>query len=115
MTRSLRAAQLWPLLVFAAQNRQTLTYKTVSILTGLKTPGIGQALFPIQYYCEAKGLPKLTALVVKEKSGMPGAGLPLKSSELPRVLQEVFSCNWLKHRAPDEQQLEVFNRPRKRR
>lgn len=115
MTRLLRAAQFWPLLVLAARNRQTLTYKTVSKLTGLKTPGIGQALFPIQHYCEAKGLPKLTALVVKEKTGMPGAGLRLRSSELPHVLQEVFSHDWLKHRAPNEEQLKDFDKPRKRR
>ena len=73
-----RSQQLWSVLVLAAKNRQTLTYTMVSDATGLHRPGVGDALFPIQFYCEQKGLPALTALVVKEVNGIPGEGLEVE-------------------------------------
>lgn len=78
----------------------------VSKLTGLKAPGIGKPLFLIQHYCEAKRLPKLTALVVKEKTGMPGEGLPMQATEFVRAIQEVFAHDWLNTLAPSDVELE---------
>jgi hypothetical protein len=105
MNRIQRAQQLWPILVMAAGSRQILTYKLVSKMTGLAQQGIGAALFPIQYYCEASGLPKLTALVVQEKTGLPGPGLSLSAAEFAAALQEVFSHQWLVTPPPTEDEL----------
>jgi hypothetical protein len=114
MIRSQRAAQIWPLLALAARNRQTLTYTMVSKLTGLKAPGIGKALFLIQYYCEAKRLPQLTALVVKEKTGIPGEGLPMTATEFLRAVQKVFSHDWLTTLTPSDVELEQHARANER-
>ena len=35
MTRSERAAQIWPLLCFCASHRQTVTYEVLARLTGM--------------------------------------------------------------------------------
>jgi hypothetical protein len=98
-----RAQQIWSLLLFAAEHRQTLTYSIVSRYTGLLNPGIGGALFPIQRLCESRGLPKLTSLVVQQDSGMPGEGLQIKSCEFPGELQRIFSYDWSPVNAPSEE------------
>jgi len=102
MNNNQRAQQIWSILVFAAKNRQTLTYDMVSKSTGLLRPAIGGALLPIQRLCQARELPKLTALVVQDKTGMPGEGLPLEPGEFPCELQRVYSHDWLVITAPSE-------------
>ncbi len=103
-----RSQQLWSILVLAAKNRQTLTYTMVSEATGLHRPAIGDALFPIQYYCKEKGFPALTALVVKEVEGIPGEGLGIE--DLPRELQKIFKKEWLQQAAPKEEEFEAADR-----
>ena len=114
MKNEQRALQLWSILVLAALNRQTLTYMMVSKLTGLHLPSVGDALFPIQYYCKENKLPPLTVLVVREKDGIPGDGLPYSPAECARSTQEVFSYDWSKHNAPGEDEF-TAPRPKKRR
>jgi len=44
MTAAERASQIWPVLVLAAQNRQTITYETLAKLIGVfPTPCTGAA------------------------------------------------------------------------
>jgi len=59
MTANERAAQIWPVLVLAAYNRQILTYRILKKLTGMAAVGLGQCLEPIQSYCLIQDLPQL--------------------------------------------------------
>ncbi|MBB4638512.1 DUF7662 domain-containing protein [Longimicrobium terrae] len=88
-----RAWQIWPLLVHAARNRQTLTYEMIAQLTGMATPGVGGVLEPIQSYCLLNKLPALTALVVSKKSGLPGTGF-IAAQDVPREFVRIFRHNW---------------------
>lgn len=106
-----RAAQIWPVLAFAASNRQTITYPTLARLIGVHQAGLGQLLEPIQSYCLVRALPPLTILVVKSKSGMPGTGF-VAAADIPKHQQEVFNFSWLRHTAPSPEKLEIAVRQR---
>lgn len=88
-----RAWQVWPVLAYAASNRQMLTYEMVGQLTGMAIPGLGSVLEPIQSYCLLKGLPPLTVLVVNKKTGLPGIGF-VAADDLATALIEVFERDW---------------------
>jgi hypothetical protein len=94
-----RAAQIWPVLVFAALNRQTLTYETLGKLIGVPKQGLGPRLEPIQAYCQEHGLPALTSIVVGKGTGVPGEG-SLAAQNPPPEQARVFSYPWLEHEAP---------------
>ncbi|MDB4909064.1 MAG: hypothetical protein JWO05_3848 [Gemmatimonadetes bacterium] len=98
-----RSAQVWPLLAFAAHNRQLLSYDLVSKLTGMPAVGLGAVLEPIQSYCLLKALPPLTVLVVNKGTGMPGAGF--LASDVPRQTSSVFEHDWLAASPPSPEQL----------
>src|SRR5437868_3402317 len=90
-----RAAQIWPRLVWAAHNRQTLTYRIVGQCTGMHPAGLGKCLEPIQSYCLIRKFPPLSILVVDE-DGMPGAGFIAASpADVPKAQSEVFKWKWL--------------------
>src|SRR5215216_3750744 len=63
MTRSERAAQIWPLLCFSASHRQTLTHEVLARLTGMAQQGLGQVLEPIQSIVSSTRSPLCPALL----------------------------------------------------
>ena len=94
MTRSQRAMQIWQILIAAAHNRQSLTYGQVADYLEFERAGVlAQTLGLIMNYCEAKGLPPLTCLVVNKDTGIPGHGLSTVD-DLPRDREDVFNTNW---------------------
>jgi hypothetical protein len=107
MTKFERAAQLWPLLAFAARNRQILSYGLVGQLTGVPPIAVGGFLGPIQSFCKQQKLPGLTALVVHEEDGLPGEGFT--AAEVKAVFAEqarVLKFDWVRITAPSREQLE---------
>lgn len=100
-----RAAQIWPILSFAALNRQILTYDIVGDLIGVPRFALAQLLEPIQSYCLLKKLPALTVLVVN-KSGEPGIGF-IAAEDVPQEQQRVFSADWLDDHTPSPEELEA--------
>jgi hypothetical protein len=71
--RPYRALQLWQILLAKSANRQVATDGELERLVGYKGARVfAQTLGHIMYYCQQKGLPPLTALVVKNKTGLPG-------------------------------------------
>jgi len=98
-----RAAQIWPLLAFAATNRQIITYELVGNLIGVPHFGLAQLLEPIQSYCLVHRLPALTSLVVNN-GGLPGLGF-IAAENVPSEQRRVFRHNWLEHGAPTAEDL----------
>ena len=74
MNKHQRAAQLWSLLILAAQTQRVLSYRGIESMTGIARQGVGDFLGPIQDYCKRNDFPPLTALVINEGTGMPGVG-----------------------------------------
>jgi putative restriction endonuclease len=100
-----RATQIWPLLCFAASNRQTITYERLSRLIAVLRPGLGQLLEPIQAYCLLKKLPALTSLVVRDESGLPGEGF-FAASDIPGAHARVFSYDWSSVGCPSHEEFQ---------
>jgi hypothetical protein len=98
MTTDERAAQIWPLLTFAASMRVTVTYGRLAQVVGGMPPALGRWMEPIQSYCIINRLPPLTVLVVSEVDGMPGSGF-VGASDVPEAQARVFRYDWfaMKH------------------
>ncbi|MDR6434329.1 HNH endonuclease [Brucella pseudogrignonensis] len=88
-----RSGLLWPILVSAANNRQPLTYSDAARQLGIHWRPMRYALGPIQNYCLAEGLPRLTALVYSKATGVPGAGFAGVPGD-EADLQEVYDFDW---------------------
>ena len=57
-------------------------------------------LDPIMRYCETRGYPPLTVLVVNQESGLPGDGLTtLEETNADR--ERVYRFDWLAVRPPE--------------
>lgn len=88
-----RAGQLWPYLIEAASRREELTYRMAAEKIGIHWRPIRFVLGPIQQYCLEEGLPRLTAIVYSQGTGIPGAGyagMPGNGADL----EEVFDFDW---------------------
>ena len=94
MSRFQQTAAIWPLLVYAAGNRQVLTYTLLGRLLGVPAADLGPLLEPIQSHCILKGLPALTSIVVSARNGMPGEGF-IAADNVPRAQAETFLFDWL--------------------
>jgi putative restriction endonuclease len=98
MTNEERAAQIWPLLTFAASMRVTLTYGRLAQIIGGMPPALGRWMEPIQSYCLINKLPALSVIVVSEVTGMPGSGF-VAAADVPEAQAAVFKYDWfaMKH------------------
>jgi hypothetical protein len=115
MTRAERAQQLWSILVFAARNRQILTYDIVGRACGIPTPSIGDFLRSIQQFCSEKGLAPLTSIIVNKQTGLPGDG-SIAAENVPLAHLQTFETNWLDVDAPSAEQLaDAYSRAPNRR
>jgi len=92
--QSYRAFQAWPLLTFAAERHQLLTYEELGGHLGLPSLAVGpDALDPIRKYCEKKRLPLLHLIVVGKKSGRPN--LDVGNVDVPNEQAKVFAYGWI--------------------
>ena len=105
MTRSERAAQIWPLLSLCATQHQIVTYDLLGKLIGVPRHGLGQLLEPIQSFCLLNGLPPLSCLVVSSQSGLPGEGF-VAAADVPLAQAQVFSHRWTDGKPPEPTELE---------
>ena len=106
MTTSEWAARIWPVLTYAARNRQTVTYDILAKHVGQIRPALGRCLEPIQSYCLLKELPPLTIVVVSERTGLPGAGF-IAAQDIPGKQMDVFAHDWLMTAVPLASDLEA--------
>lgn len=104
MTNELRALQLWPVLALLASNRQTMTYDTLGKLVRMPPVGLGGPLGKLMYWCDARGLPPLTILIVQKSSGKPGVGLETVK-DLDADREAVFQFDWIGRVPPTEEEL----------
>jgi hypothetical protein len=71
--------------------------------------GLGQLLEPIQSLCIIRGLPPLTALVVRHIDGVPGIG-SIAAQNVPSAQAGVFSFDWVSTVPPDSSALDEATR-----
>ena len=103
-----RGCQIYPILIGAAHNRQTLTYGMVADLLGYEGAGVlDRQLGLLMYWCDDHGLPPVTVLVVNSATGLPGVGL-MKLDDLHASREAVFNFNWYDLVAPDIETLRLY-------
>ncbi len=107
MKQEEHAARIWPMLVSAAMNRQTLTYERVGDAVGVPARGLAEILGHIMLYCYERGLPPLTVLVVSKDTGKPGAGLGT-SDDFDVDREKIYRFAWIDHAAPRAEELKPF-------
>ena len=101
-----RAAQIWPLLTYAAIHRQTLTYEILGNLIGVPRMAVGPLLEPIQEYCLKHGLPALTGIVVSEVNGDPRSGFSA-AENVPVAREAVYRHDWRTEQVPGPDELQI--------
>lgn len=110
-----RAVQAWQILVNAAMNRQTLTYKKLATLMyGRKAEGfLDKILGHIAYYCIDNKLPPLTSIVVGKGRGTPGQDIPINLSKRDKERENVYTQDWYDVYPPsaDELHKSYLNHP----
>lgn len=105
-----RAQQIWQILVSCAVQKKLVTYGEVAKYLGFKGAGVlAHPLGHIMNYCLAHELPPLTALVINQETGAPGAGLTALQSygslDLARIA--VFDYEWYKVIPPTIEEFEI--------
>ena len=91
-----RAVQAWQILVSAGMNRQSLTYKGLSLLMYNKNAAgvLDKILGHIAFYCIDNRLPALTSIVVGKGRGTPGKDIPVKPKDMDKEREKVYSKDW---------------------
>lgn len=106
MTRAQVAQKVWQVLISAAHNRQVITYELLAGLIDMGGPGtLAYPLGCVMYYCQERGWPALTVLVVKKKMGRPGTGLTTVLDQ-DAERERVFAFEWFKQTPPSIEALE---------
>ena len=109
-TQAGRAVQAWQILISAAMNRQTHTYKSLSkfMFQHQATGVLAGILGHIAFYCNENELPPLTVLVVNSETGLPGEEIPV-SKDLNSLRETVYNFDWYNIYPPTEQELKDVN------
>jgi hypothetical protein len=96
MTREQRALQIWSVLIGCAHRRETIRYDVLAKLIGFDGPPhwLSESLGRVMRFCEKRGLPPLTVLVVN-KSGKPSDGL-ITSQDFDQDRENVYDVPWLR-------------------
>ncbi len=89
--------QVWQFLIASASEHRTVTYGEIARAVGGIPQGVGVALNPIASYCESKGLPPLTVIVVGHTSGTPSYPYEF---DVDAARQRVFAQNWWRVEPP---------------
>ena len=108
------AFQIWPVLVRAAQNKQTMTYEDLYGPTGIFQRDFKTSLAVIKHYCKKylKGY-HLTVLVVRKGKGRPGEGLydVVPKDKVDKAREKVFKMAWCQKPGQDKKWKIMFQNP----
>lgn len=104
-----RAVQAWQILVGMAMRRQTTTYEGLSgLMYNKKAQGVlDRILGHIAFYCNDKGLPALTSIVVGKRRGTPGHDIPIDISVIDKEREKVYERDWYDIHPPSEAELKT--------
>jgi hypothetical protein len=99
MTTYERSLHIYQVLIAAAHNRQTLTYELLSQRIGVPQQGMARHLENIVQFCDARGLPPLTVLVVQKHIGTPSHGFH-SATNVDASREQVYAHDWYGMKPP---------------
>lgn len=90
--------RIWPVLIGAANHRETIDYSTLKSLIGFggQPNWLSDSLGRIASYCHRNGWPILPVLVINQ-TGAPGNGIPFVQDHLLER-EKVFAFEWYRQR-----------------
>ena len=102
-----RAVQAWQILVGAAMNRQTLTYKVLAQLMYQRDAQgvLDKILGHIAFYCIDNDVPPLTSIVVGQGRGTPGEDIPMDLNKRDTERERVYEMDWYDVYPPSAEEL----------
>ena len=102
-----RAVQAWQILVGAAMNRQTLTYKGLAQLMYQRDAQgvLDKILGHIAFYCIDNDVPPLTSIVVGQGRGTPGEDIPMDLNKRDTERERVYEMDWYDVYPPSAEEL----------
>lgn len=98
-TMSPKTLDVFDYLKGCACKMRVVTYGEVGKQVGLAARGTAKPLYQIRDLCLERGLPPLTALVVRKSDGLPGTGLKpdqtqVTPAEWREMTSQVFAFDW---------------------
>lgn len=102
-----RAVQAWQILISGGMNRQTFTYKSLSLLMYRKNAAgvLDKILGHIAFYCIDNGFPPLTSIVVGKGRGTPGKDIPINHNRMDEERENVYEFDWYNVYPPTSEEL----------
>ena len=94
--QELRAKVAWRILTRQAKHGKTITYTELAKEMDVHPHATSHFLSLIQKFCIEEGLPHLTALVVNQSTGLPGAGCSINLKKLRSEYKKIESYPWTK-------------------
>ena len=105
-SRGNRTLQVWLVLISKASIRETITFGEVADLMHFgHAQGVPYYLSGINQYCEENELPRLTCLVVNQKTERPTYAFP-GVSDIKDAWEGVWKFDWFSIIPPNPQELE---------
>ena len=87
------AGIVWPVLVQAAQARETVFYSELALRIPTNPLSVRNALEPILSHCQRCDLPPLTVVAINKTTGKPGAGFR-GIDDIERAYEAVYQYPW---------------------
>lgn len=89
------STKLWPLLVKAAKDRQTIVYEDLAKVVNTNPLSMRYALGPIFWFCYEEHHAPLTSIVVGKSNGKPGDGfIKWWGENYKNAIAETFDYDW---------------------
>ncbi|MCY3692804.1 MAG: hypothetical protein OXI54_16380 [Chloroflexota bacterium] len=99
-----KVVKTYLILIAAAARRETVTYGAVGNATEVHNLSVGKRLLdPVWRFCEMKGHPDLTTIVVNADTGEPGEGRANY-----RERENVYNYSWTDYAPPTIEELEAM-------
>ena len=94
-----RSVRTYLILIGKATRRETATYREIADANTVALQGVGRSrLNQVADWCEARGFPDLTVLVVSEESGQPAEDH--FDPETYRIRERVYKWPWTDYAPP---------------
>ena len=98
-----KVVKTYLMLIGAAARRETVLYGVVGDATGVIARSVGRDLLdPVWRFCEMKGHPDLTTIVVRA-----GIGEPAEGRSDYREREKVYNYSWTDYAPPTVEELET--------
>ena len=85
---------IWEILIKCANNKQTISEKTLAGMLGIGIKDLPQAIEPVSNYCRENNLLPLHALIVSEKEALGEGADESHKNRVGQLFFWIFDVEW---------------------